>query len=265
MSVPDPVPGPVLHRDNVRLWGRSGAARRPAVSDRTKRAQEEALDTVAQIARKLAAAPTLDSTLQLIVDLGDEYIDGCEGASISFIRGRHLSTPVWSNRTALAADQAQYRHNQGPCLQAIAVHETIVIDELTEEERWPKWRESALELSLRSTISFRLFLAAGGDETYGSLNMFSSRPHAFDAHARALGQVFASHAAVALKAAITETSLDQAVRSRDVIGLAKGILMERHDFGASEAYQMLQHASSDRGTSVRALAEQVAESGALPG
>jgi GAF domain-containing protein len=194
------------------------------------------------------------------------YIDACEGASISFIRGgRALSTPVWSNRTAYEADQAQYRHNQGPCLQAISVHETIIIDDLAEEQRWPKWREAVLELDLRASISFRLFLVSdGGSETFGSLNMFSSRPHAFDGTARALGQVFASHAAVALNAAITEAGLEQAVRSRDVIGLAKGILMERHDLGADEAFQMLRRTCNDRKITMRTLAEQVAESGALP-
>ncbi|MFA9447185.1 GAF and ANTAR domain-containing protein [Egicoccus sp. AB-alg6-2] len=233
------------------------------MSDPKMLAGEAALETVAQIARRLAAAPGLDETLQRVVDLGVEYIDPCEGASISFIRGRALSTPVWSNRTVFEADWAQYRHNQGPCLEAISVHETIVIDDLAEEQRWPKWREAVLELDLRSSISFRLFLISNGEETFGSLNMFSSRAHAFDAQARALGQVFASHAAVALKAAITETGLEQAVRSRDVIGLAKGILMERHDVSADEAFQMLRDTANDRKTTVRALAEQVAESGKL--
>lgn len=235
------------------------------MSDRETRVREAALETVAEIARKLAAAPGLDETLQRIVELGVDYTEGCEGASISFIRGRVISTPVWSHRTAFEADQAQYRHHQGPCLQAIAVHETIIIDDLTKERRWPKWREAVLELNLRSSISFRLFLVTDGDEqTFGSLNMFSSRPHAFDATARALGQVFASHAAVALNAAITEAGLEQAIRSRDVIALAKGILMERHTLDADEAFQMLRQTCNDRKITMRTLAEQVTESGALP-
>ena len=234
------------------------------MSDRKKRAEEAALETVAEIAREMAAAPTLDETLQRVVDLGVDYIDGCEGASISFIRGRDVSTPVWSDRTALAIDQAQYRHDQGPCLEALAAHETIMIENIAEEQRWPLWREAVLEFDLRSSISFRLFLASGEEETFGSLNMFASRAHAFDAHAQALGQVFASHAAVALKAAITEAGLEQAVRSRDVIGRAKDILMERHDIGAGEAFQMLCRISNDRNITMHTLAEQITESGALP-
>ena len=223
-----------------------------------------AVETVAQIARDLAAAETLDETLQGIVDLGVEYIEPCEGASISFIQGRALSTPVWSDRTVYEADQAQYRHNQGPCLQAIAVHDTIVIDDLAEEQRWPKWRQEVLGLDLRSSSSFRLFLVSGSEETYGSLNMYSSRAHAFDAHAQALGQVFASHAAVALKAAITEAGLSQALQARDAVGLAKGILMERNHISADEALQVLRQAAHERKIGIRTLAEQVAESGALP-
>lgn len=227
-------------------------------------AEEAALERVAEIARKLAAAETLDETLQRIVDLGVEYIDACEGASISFIQGRALSTPVWSTRTVYAADQAQYRHNEGPCLEAIVVHQTVVIDDLTEEQRWPKWREEVLGLELRSSSSFRLFLVSNGEETFGSLNMYSSRAHAFDGRAQALGQVFASHASVALKAAITETGLVQALRARDVIGLAKGVLMERNRVGADEAFQMLRRTARDRNVAVHTVAEEVTESGELP-
>ena len=236
------------------------------MSGRTSRhsVEEAALGKVAQIARKLAATHTLDETLQRIVDLGVDYIDPCEGASISIIRGRAVTTPVWSNRTVFEADQAQYRHNQGPCLQAIAVHETIVIDDLAGEQRWPKWREAVLDLDLRSSSSFRLFLAADGEETFGSLNMYSSRAHALDAHVQALGQVFASHAAVALKAAITEAGLEQAIRSRDLIGQAKGILMEQNHVSADEALQMLRRTAHDRTIGIHTLAEQVTESGALP-
>lgn len=233
------------------------------MSVRTERAEEAALETVAQIARKLAAAATLDETLQCAVDLGSDYIDGCEGASISFIRGRALTTPVWSDRVALAADQAQYRHNQGPCLEAVSMHDTIVIENMAGEQRWPEWRDAVLDLNLRSSVSFRLFITSKSEDTYGSLNMFSSRAHAFDGHAQVLGQVFASHAAVALKAAIAEAGLEQAVRARDHIGLAKGVIMERHDVDAGEAFEMLRHISNDRNIPMRTLAEQVTESGAL--
>lgn len=236
------------------------------MSDRTADHSAEviAVETVAGIARDLAAAETLDDTLQRIVDLGVEYIETCESASISFIQGRALSTPVWSDRTAYEADQAQYRHNQGPCLQAIAVHETIVVDDMADERRWPQWREEVLGLELRSSSSFRLFLVSGDEQTYGSLNMYSSRAHAFDGHAQALGTVFASHAAVALKGAITEAGLEQALRSRDVIGLARGILMERRGIGADEALQLLRRTARARKIGVHSLAEQVSESGALP-
>ena len=234
------------------------------MSDRKKRATETALQTVAEIARTLAAAPTLEETLQRIVDLGVEYIHGCESASISIIHGFERSTLVWSNPAALLVEQAQYRHDQGPCLESLTAHETIVIEDIDEEQRWPQWREAVREFDLRSSISFRLFIVSGDEETFGSLSMFASRAHAFDDHAQALGQVFASHAAVALKAAITEAGLEQAVRSRDAIGQAKGVLMERHDVDADEAFEMLCRMSNDRDIEMRALAEQVAELGGLP-
>ena len=76
----------------------------------------------------------------------------------------------------------------------------------------PAIRHTTWKLEQSDAKARILFLVSDGEETFGSLNMYSSRAHAFDAHAQALGQVFASHAAVALKAAITEAGLEQAIQ-----------------------------------------------------
>lgn len=51
--------------------------------------------------------------------------------------------------------------------------------------------------------------------------------------------MFASHAAIALAGAQTEAQLHLAIESRDVIGMATGILMERHDLDAVQAFRTL--------------------------
>ena len=225
---------------------------------------EDLLERVADIARTLARAETLDETLQRIVDLGDNYIEGCESASITFIRNRVLTTPVFSSRMAYDVDQAQYDTGMGPCLQSIADQETVVIDDLETEERWPAWTQVALQRSVRSGISYRLFLVSNDDDTMGALNMYATVPRAFDTRSQIVGQVFASHAAVALKAAITEAGLERALASRDVIGQAKGILMERDKLGSEEAFDRLRQISQDRNTPVATLARTIRETGEIP-
>jgi AmiR/NasT family two-component response regulator len=79
-----------------------------------------------------------------------------------------------------------------------------------------------------------------------------------------LAQVFASHAAVALKAAISEAGTQAALESRDVIGQAKGVLMAREGLTADDAFARLRSLSQQRNQPVRDLAEDIATTGEVP-
>jgi AmiR/NasT family two-component response regulator len=59
--------------------------------------------------------------------------------------------------------------------------------------------------------------------------------------------------------------LRTAMTSRAVIELAKGILMERHKIKEDEAFTFLTHASQRTNTKLRAVAEELVRTGALPG
>lgn len=223
---------------------------------------EALLERLGEMARALSGANDLDEMLQLIVDLGESYLDGCDGVSLMLIgRDRRISSPAYSSRVAYDSDQAQYETDQGPCLDALREHETIVIDDLQTETRWPDYRARALELGVRSMISFRLFVH---EDTMGALDFYSATPHAYDRTSRVIGQVFASHAAVALKAAITEAGLDAAIRTRDVIGQAKGIIMERHTIPADAAFDELRRISQHHSRPLREVAEDIATTGEIP-
>jgi GAF domain-containing protein len=231
----------------------------PAPPTSEPQRDHDALDVVAQLARRLAEADGLDDLLHRIVDLGDDYLEDCDGASLMLIRRRgRISSPAYSSSVAYRSDLAQYEADEGPCLEAIRQHETIVIDDLEDEERWPEYRTRALELGVRSMASFRLFVH---EDTMGALNFYSRRPGVFGAKARLLGQVFASHAGVALKAAITETNLETALASRDVIGQAKGVLMTRHGLTPDQAFARLRELSQDQNRPLRDVAEEVARTG----
>lgn len=220
------------------------------------------LEAVAEIARVLADAASVDDLLQRIADLGERYLDDCDGVSVMFVhRGGRISSPAFSSRVAYDSDQAQYLADEGPCLEALREHHTVVIDDLEDDTRWPAYRRLALALGVRSMISFRLFVR---EDTMGALDFYSRSPHAFGARSRIVGQVFASHAAVALKAAITEAGLATALRSRDVIGQAKGVLMEREGITAEEAFARLQATSQAVNRPIRELAAEIAETGAAP-
>ena len=219
------------------------------------------LERVARVARRLAEAETLDETLQLIVDLGQDYIDHCDGVTLMFVRSGKVSTPAFSNLEAMRSDQAQYTAGEGPCLSAMREQETMVIEDLSEEERWPAWREEISDLRWRSMIGLRLFIA---EDTLGALNLYSREPHGFDTESQQLGQVFASHAAVAMKASINDQGLHEALETRDIIGQAKGVLMERERLSGQQAFERLRRLSNDHNVKLRELARRIVETGEVP-
>jgi len=126
---------------------------------------------------------------------------------------------------------------EGPCLDAIREHDVFQTDNLADDARWPDFaRRAAEETGVASVLAFRLFIEA---DRMGALNLFSRDTAAFDAEDRAVGSIFAAHAAVALSAANQQDQMERGMASRDVIGQAKGILMARQRIGADEAFDML--------------------------
>ena len=69
---------------------------------------------------------------------------------------------------------------------------------------------------------------------------------------------------MALATARNEDSLRQAIDARHVIGQAQGILMERFDLNADQAFSVLRRYSQDRNLKLRAVAEEMIASRELP-
>lgn len=72
--------------------------------------------------------------------------------------------------------------------------------------------------------------------------------------------MFASHAGVALKGAITEAGLERAIATRDMIGQAKGILIER----LHEAFTILTAISQHQNRPLRDIAQRIVTTGEIP-
>jgi GAF domain-containing protein len=217
--------------------------------------------------RLVRTAQLLDSssvheTLQRIVDLAVATVPGCDHAGISMVHGRRIATPAASDSVALRLDATQMESGQGPCLDAIADDQIFRCDDLAAETRWPAFSARAsAETGVVSMLAIRLF-ARG--RILGALNLMSSRRAAFDDDALAVAALFASLAAVALSSAQAEEGLKLALRSRDVIGQAKGILMERHGITDQEAFDRLSWASQHLNVRLSEVAERVVFTGESP-
>ena len=78
-----------------------------------------------------------------------------------------------------------------------------------------------------------------------ALNLYAEKPRVFDDDARLTAGLFGVQAAMLLYGSQSAANLQRAVDSRDVIGQAKGILMERFSVDCDEAFQMLVRSSQE--------------------
>ncbi len=230
-------------------------------------------ETFSDIARRLYRAETVEETLEEIAELACQTVPGCDSAGISLVRGRVVETPAQTDSVVGDLDALQSEVGQGPCLDAIHEHGTFYAEDLSSEERWPTFAPKAVEKGMASLLSYRLFIEEddSGERTMGALNLYSKKHAAYDEAAREVGSILASHASVALAAAQAlarekdqVVNLQQALASRDVIGQAKGILMERERLTADQAFDVLRRASQHVNLKLKEVAERVTETGERP-
>jgi len=201
------------------------------------------------------------ATLQAITEAAVDAVPGAEFASVSLVSGRKVEPRGATSELAAEIDALQTEFDQGPCLDALREEVTVRVEDFATDRRWPRFAAAASRRGAGSLQSFQLF--TDGDNL-GALNLYAAAPGAFDAESEGIGQIFAAHAAIALSAARQEQNLRTALDGRDLIGQAKGILMERHRLTAQQAFEVLVRSSTHTNRKLFAVAEELTSTGALP-
>lgn len=142
-------------------------------------------------------------------------------------------------------DALQRELGEGPALAALAdvpADGVATAEDLAggDRERWPEFAEHALEAGYRSMLSVRLQVEG---RPRAALNLYATRAAAFDAQARRAAGLFGVTAGMLLMAAEHAAHLERALASRDLIGRAKGVLMERFGLDEDAAFARLVDAS----------------------
>jgi GAF domain-containing protein len=220
-------------------------------------------DVMSRVARQLQEEHgDVEGTLQAITAAAVRIVPRAEECGISYVMGRSMVQPrAWSGDLPRQMDALQERLGQGPCLDAVWVEEVVRVDDVGDDDRWPAFAREASELGVGSMLCFQLFVV--GDHL-GAMNLYARTPGAFDEESQEIGLILAGHAAVALAGAEHEEHLRAGMDSRDLIGQAKGILMERHKLTAVHAFDVLAHASQELNRKLLDIAHEVTETGALP-
>ncbi|SFP90268.1 GAF and ANTAR domain-containing protein [Amycolatopsis rubida] len=239
-------------------WARSGVALEGPLSRQ-----------FGALAVLLLDAGSLHEAMERVVSAALRIVPQADLASITLRSadgGFH--TPVRTHEAAEELDRIQYRTGEGPCLEA-ARHERpghALTNNLPESDAFPEFGVLAGRLGFGSLLATTLLPDAKSDRPPGAINLYSRQAGAFDDDAVDSALILASHASLALSgsaahtaAALKEAHLKRAVDSRDLIGQAKGILMNRRGVTADAAFDILRRTSQDLNVKLVELARTVAE------
>lgn len=220
------------------------------------------------LARHLRSAMTspadddvVDGALRLVVALARATVGGADGVSVSLRRRGQLATVAASDQTISDMDTDQYATGEGPCVDASIEGRWFHVESLATEIRWPAFIPKAQALGINAILSSPLQARA---EPVGALNIYSRTTTAFTPTDQRLAALFASEASTLLTHAglsagdqHTAGRLFQALNARQAIACAQGVIMQRDDVDANEAYAVLRRQSVASGLPLRRHAELI--------
>src|SRR3954451_12791795 len=200
-------------------------------------------DAFAELGRINFSETDLATALAKVANVAKRTISGADEVSITLVGAGGAHTAAYTGERAVTVDEWQYQQGHGPCLAAAAANITVTVPDMAGESRWPDWADRAIDAGVHSSISIGLPLR---EAVSGAVNVYATKPHAFDEDALILAETFGGYAAVAMAnahrydgtAALAEHA-QAAMDRRAVIEQAKGIIMAERRCTADEAFAIL--------------------------
>lgn len=217
-----------------------------------------ALETLGQAFHVESADP--QAMLEAILRAAVSAVDGADFAGVNLLVDGRFEPQAVLGGPPLELDVLQQRSGVGPCIDASRSQSVIRADDLGNAENWPEYGALAVSLGVRSMLCTPMRV---DDMQLGSISLYSRTLDAFGPVAERVAGLLGVHAAVALADARRRQNLTIALHNRDVIGQAKGILMERHRITSEAAFALLSQASQRANRKLAVIAEQVASTGVL--
>src|SRR5688500_18419321 len=240
--------------DGLRPWGQ------PSAQDTGTTVALDALARrLAEAARSLQRQTSPQQVMDGVVSLAREMVPGADEATITMVRkDRRCYSAAATSSLASDFDVMQDETGEGPCLDVIWQQDTVRVDDLASDPRWPVLGPRAAERGVRSMLCLQLFVHR---DTLGALDLLSLSKSAFTDESEHIGLLLASHAAIAAADAHHSEYVTSALVNRDIIGQAKGILMERFKITSDEAFAVLAKVSQDTNRKLSAVAADLARTG----
>jgi len=217
--------------------------------------------SLAGMAADLASCGTEEALLAQILDSAFTLIPGTERSAVSLYHRQLGRVAATSDETAAACEEAQVGSEAGPGPDAVAQHLSIAARFPDDAGQWPALGATAARLGVRRVLCVPL---SHGEQPLGTLTVYSGRADAFGPMTRDVAELVAAHAAIAVGRIVQARNLQAGMTTRQRIGEAVGILVERHRITPAQAFERLVLASQQRNIKVRELADVVVETGQEP-
>ena len=175
-----------------------------------------------------------------------------------------LEVVASSNEASRLMEVFQLESHAGPCVDAVATGEVVMIAD-TEElaQRWPEFAVAVERVGFRAVHAIPL---RSRSQTIGALNLFVDRSGSMSPFDRRLAQALADIATIGLlqqrSRAAAETlaeQLQQALTTRIVVEQAKGVIAEYGGVDMGSAFEALRAFARERQLKLSAVARQIIE------
>lgn len=214
---------------------------------------------LAVIAREIyAERGDIHALAEAISTKAKQLMPTADGVSIVIANKETIERTVAIDDFAGTCDSLQMSLGEGPSLHSVTHHETVLMADVSRDVRWRRFAQVASAAGAGAVLC--LPFEAGANRT-GTVNMYSHTLGGFDAQSKMIGGLFTAHAALTFIASRENEQLHLAAESRDVIGQAKGMIMERFGIDADQAFALLRRFSQDSNIRIAVLARQVVEAG----
>ncbi len=222
-------------------------------------------EVLVQMGSLLLTEETVDRVLQLVTELTERTVHSASAVSVTLNEaGNGARTSNASDEVARRLDEVQYGSGVGPCLEALGTGLLVNARLADDGDRWPAFTAAARDAGIGSILSLPLRVK---DTPLGALNVYSQSPERFDDVEETTASLLAQQASavlanvVALESATNlNRQLREALASRDLIGQAKGILMERQGCDSEVAFDVLRRASQRTNRKLHDVANDLAAS-----
>lgn len=210
----------------------------------------------------LLTRDSLGAAATLVTSVAVASIESACGAGLTVVdRDGGIQSVAATDLLVEQLQEAQQSTGEGPGLTARTERTAVRVDDLREESPWPRWSPAALTLGVLSAASAPI---VAGDEVLGAICLFSRSQAAFDARDEHLLALLAAQAAFLLKsdqvadqAGRVSHRMQAALRRRDTVNRATGILMARDTVPADMAFARLVGIAERDGKPVHEVASKV--------